>query len=389
MDPYKVSSFNHKGCAILDQFGSLLLQPAYFCGRQIAYLEGDYLTESVRRIRCSDILYGLGLVLSCATIGWIGFSCRVLASLDKKHCVMTLSGSPSINDSYDPANDTFRALNWNVAAMPALCTRWNGNRPVEERMEEVVEFINTYPERIHTIALEEVFTDEAIQILVERLKTEFPYSVHHCGKNILGLSGGILFLSRFPIVDAEYRSFSNRAGTNYFSQKGCLAVVVDFGNETKGLAMVTHLEAGGGGIAKHAAPSRTKTKDRKMAQLQELESLHETMRIKHQPNVSWLAGDLNLQWKKVKSAATYLDNYHWTDTNNPGISQVAKDARNGMNLGVPKEGNISRVDYIMPRKGYSISPESHDIQETVNLTTQTTSDHFPLIATWNPKAIAL
>lgn len=67
---------------------------------------------------------------------------------------------------------------------------------------------------------QEVWDESATKILVESLKTRYPYIIHSVGSNRLGRNSGLLMASRFPIVEAEFRPFPVSASE--FCNKGAL-----------------------------------------------------------------------------------------------------------------------------------------------------------------------
>lgn len=64
----------------------------------------------------------------------------------------------------------------------------------------------------------------------------------------VGFGSGLLFASKYPIVSAEFRQFSNKVGTCSFAGKGVLMVKVLLGKSENGKNLVgivsnTHLQA--------------------------------------------------------------------------------------------------------------------------------------------------
>lgn len=67
---------------------------------------------------------------------------------------------------------------------------------------------------------QEVWDEASTKILVESLKTRYPYIIHSIGSNCVGRNSGLLIASLFPIVEAEFRPFP--ISVLEFTNKGAL-----------------------------------------------------------------------------------------------------------------------------------------------------------------------
>uniref|UniRef100_F7A3Q5 Sphingomyelin phosphodiesterase 3 n=1 Tax=Monodelphis domestica TaxID=13616 RepID=F7A3Q5_MONDO len=114
-----------------------------------------------------------------------------------------------------------------------------------------------FPANLDFLCLQEVFDKRAAEKLKDQLHQYFEYILYDVG--IYGcccscpckiLNSGLLFASRYPIMDAVYHCYPNGEGTDAFSSKGALFVKVQVGSTPQdqrivGYISCTHLQAEG------------------------------------------------------------------------------------------------------------------------------------------------
>jgi endonuclease/exonuclease/phosphatase family metal-dependent hydrolase len=118
----------------------------------------------------------------------------------------------------------------------------NTLRRPRERAEKLADFIiqQTKEKQLDVICLQEVFDDLAYlgfskdgqRIIIDKLKSAFPYIVHDIGyRRWPCISSGLMVLSNKPIIDVEFHRYPNTAGLEYFANKGFVAVKLKQGND--------------------------------------------------------------------------------------------------------------------------------------------------------------
>lgn len=203
--------------------------------------------EIARRVVVAPFL--LALLVPSALLAGVGQVIKVPCNFDKKLFVHVKPGSSGAREPHHfKTDEEHRLISWNLAAMPAVMRRHNYTRPVSNRMHEVVDYVQRHNPEV--VALQECFTDEAVDILEKGLGKEWPHSLHHVGQNIIGLNSGLMIMSKYPIIgEPIFECFEGKSGTNALSQKGCLGVILDLGEGKRAVVVNIHLEAGGSGRA--------------------------------------------------------------------------------------------------------------------------------------------
>ncbi|XP_044515349.1 sphingomyelin phosphodiesterase 3 [Gracilinanus agilis] len=114
-----------------------------------------------------------------------------------------------------------------------------------------------FPANLDFLCLQEVFDKRAAGKLKDQLHQYFEYILYDVG--VYGcccscpckiLNSGLLFASRYPVMDAVYHCYPNGGGTDAFSSKGALFVKVQVGSTPQdqrivGYISCTHLQAEG------------------------------------------------------------------------------------------------------------------------------------------------
>lgn len=267
---------------------------------------------------------------------------------------------------------------WNLAAMHSGLRRYNGMRPNEPRLNEIVKYLKNKNDDI--LCLQEVFTESATQILIEGLKKQYPHIVHNVGKNVIGINSGLMLLSKFPIEHLEFETFTSRTGFNQLSQKGVLGAIVTTPSNKKIVITNAHLDAGGDTAGNSdALGSKLLQLEQVFSMRDRLENLAETF---NENIISVFAADANLNSKKLMAnqhepvIQTLLTQYAINPAEDRKTSLqnriLTRQQANKDNFNNSKSGG----DLIKARVAYT----PHDAQAVSIATHRDTldnSDHFP------------
>ncbi|XP_065272907.1 sphingomyelin phosphodiesterase 3 [Emys orbicularis] len=127
----------------------------------------------------------------------------------------------------------------------------------KKHMDEIFdhEISAFFPANLDFLCLQEVFDKRAAEKLKQQLHHYFEYILYDVG--VYGCHGccsfkfvnsGLLFASRYPIMDAAYHCYPNGKGTDSLASKGALFLKVQVGNTPQdqrivGYISCTHLQA--------------------------------------------------------------------------------------------------------------------------------------------------
>lgn len=82
------------------------------------------------------------------------------------------------------------------------------------------------------VVLQEAFADEQRNMMLHALSDDYPYHTQILGENeFLSHNGGVVILSRWPIVDEAYRVFEGCSGSDCMVKKGVVHAVIDKAGE--------------------------------------------------------------------------------------------------------------------------------------------------------------
>ncbi|XP_078525910.1 sphingomyelin phosphodiesterase 3 [Lissotriton helveticus] len=127
----------------------------------------------------------------------------------------------------------------------------------KKHMDDIVdhEISAFFPANLDFLCLQEVFDKRAAEKLKDQLHHYFEfvlydvgvYSCHGCC-GFKFLNSGLLFASRYPVLDAAYHCYPNGRGTDSLAAKGALFLKVQVGSTTQdqrivGYISCTHLHA--------------------------------------------------------------------------------------------------------------------------------------------------
>ncbi|TFK09038.1 Sphingomyelin phosphodiesterase 3 [Platysternon megacephalum] len=127
----------------------------------------------------------------------------------------------------------------------------------KKHMDEIFdhEISAFFPANLDFLCLQEVFDKRAAEKLKQQLHHYFEYILYDVG--VYGCHGccsfkfvnsGLLFASRYPVMDAAYHCYPNGKGTDSLASKGALFLKVQVGNTPQdqrivGYISCTHLQA--------------------------------------------------------------------------------------------------------------------------------------------------
>jgi endonuclease/exonuclease/phosphatase family metal-dependent hydrolase len=130
---------------------------------------------------------------------------------------------------------------YNVAQLPKA---YNSLPNRAFRIKRVCEYIvmNNPPP---VLLLQELFSAEAQGIVVELLKSKYPYMYfdRRPGAYTVGVNSGLAILSAFPLNDVKLYEYVHKRNVDIFARKGLFSATV-FGYRTTRV-YTTHLQAGG------------------------------------------------------------------------------------------------------------------------------------------------
>ncbi len=97
------------------------------------------------------------------------------------------------------------------------------------------------------ISFQEVFDENAAAILIQKLKNHYPYVVHAVGQGKLTVGSGLMIFSRYPIVDAYFKTYTNTMlGEETLASKGFLGVKIKINTQQFITVYNSHTQSGGG-----------------------------------------------------------------------------------------------------------------------------------------------
>lgn len=153
-----------------------------------------------------------------------------------------------------------RIMTWNLRLFSASAAAWEGlSYTAKEDAKQIADAVSSLAvdDPPDVIAFNEVWSDEAAEILKDELDFLYPHTITSFGSaGPTGLqfppfkldNSGLMVLSRFPFVQRpngdnfEFRSFEASAGDDAWSDKGVALVQIASGGETTTIAL-THLQA--------------------------------------------------------------------------------------------------------------------------------------------------
>lgn len=258
---------------------------------------------------------------------------------------------------------TLRAITYNVWGLPRPIL------PHPSRFADIQRLIPTLGADF--IAFQEVF-DRKAQVL-EKLP-QYPYRVYGPSGKGLKTSAGLLFASRWPILDARRRRYSICKGTDCMARKGMLFVRVRIPGIGEVDLFNTHLNAAG-------------SEEIRLAQLEEL---HAFIQEFAGDNPLLMLGDFNFH-PETRAYSRFLD---WTSARdahsvhvemNPDLTPVEKEGFTSdprRNPHLSENAPSQRIDYIFYRAALDQEMELSKARLVFDAPVQGRhlSDHFGVLA---------
>jgi exonuclease III len=300
------------------------------------------------------------------------------------------------SDSYEAPSEQLTEVkikSWNLAAMHSMTRRLNGTRPVENRVQEAADYLLTQDDDI--ICLQEVFTEEATEILVNKLKGKYPHIVHNVGKNVVGMNSGLMLLSKYPLEKVEFETFESRVGLNKLSQKGVLGAIVMLPGNKKMVVTNAHLDAGG---KTGLGANGNKSKDKQLNQIMTMRNRLESAIDPGAEYISCFAADANLTAKKLETLEKkddlptiklFINDYQYSTEKTYMTCLKHRNLNEDEYQNATLQNSKAGGDILVVRP----KDEKHQniLEGTANLTigthqeTKDMSDHYPCTLKFTPK----
>lgn len=260
-------------------------------------------------------------------------------------------------------DSSLKLMTYNIWALPFIASH------ISDRLDALPEFLSDYD----VIAFQEVFSGERYSFLQE-LSSEYPYQTEVLdAPGFNAMDGGVIIVSRYPIVATDYHIFSRCSGTDCLADKGAVYAEVVKGSKSY------HV------FATHAAS--TDSIDARVDRIYQFSEINSFARKQNIPNneVVIYSGDFNVNKNKF-----FTQDYQWmhmllraneptytgytSATYDPTINSYASSSSEYLDYVVVSteygqvESNTNRVD--IPRSTSSGLWYHWDL-----------SDHFPVVAT--------
>ncbi|CZF77923.1 sphingomyelin phosphodiesterase [Grimontia marina] len=273
-----------------------------------------------------------------------------------------------IGEPQAPSEDTLKVMTYNIWALPLIASH------IGDRFNIIPEYVKGYD----VIALQEVFANGRGSFL-RRLAAEYPYQTQMLSKNSSNIyDGGVVIVSRYPIVNETQFIFPDCSGTDCFADKG-----VNYAEIIKG-GKAYHV------FATHTASFDTDTaREYRQRQFQQIRALANSLDISANDTVIY-SGDFNVN--KLKFPGDYqqmIENLAAVEPTYSGYTESTFDPRINNFAGEALSGgeHIEYLDYVMISREYGSNTATNDNRVDVPRTTDARlwkhwnlSDHFPVAA---------
>lgn len=272
-----------------------------------------------------------------------------------------------IDESLESDPNTLKMMTYNIWALTAIASH------IEDRYQLIPEYVKGYD----VLALQEVFASGRDSFLRELAK-EYPYQTKMLDKDGFNIhDGGVMIVSRYPIVNQAQYVFPDCTGTDCFADKG-----VNYAEIIKG-GKAYHI------FATHTASYDTDTaRDYRQRQFKQMRQLALSLNISQNETVVY-SGDFNVNKRKFPGdyqqmitnlSAIEPDYSGYTEsTFDPRINDFAGEAMSGGE-------NVEYLDYVMVSNEYQIKSSNDNRVDVPRSTDErlwkhyNLSDHFPVTA---------
>ena len=132
------------------------------------------------------------------------------------------------------------------------------------------------------ICFQEAFHQDATQILLDKLKTKYPYILYNIAPTAFGVGSGLVTASKYRITSARFESFKDGVGEDRLAPKGVLRCGIKVAGQQSVYIYNTHLQAMPG-------KAEAKAREEQMAQIKTMMDNDKTQEAEQV-----LVGDLNV-----------------------------------------------------------------------------------------------
>lgn len=294
----------------------------------------------------------------------LAFKSMKTARYDDLHYTIT----PQKNDEpVEQDANTLKMMTYNIWALPAVALH------IGDRFDLIPEYVNGYD----VLVLQEVFASGREAFLRELAK-EYPYQTSMLDKDGFNIyDGGVMIVSRYPIVNQAQYVFPDCTGTDCFADKG-----------------VNYAEVIKKGVAYHVFATHTASYDTDTAryyrqrQFKQMRQLAQSLDIPPGETVVY-SGDFNVN--KLKFPSDYqqmLAHLSAIEPSYSGYSASTFDPRINDFAGKVTSGgeNVEYLDYVMVSNEYRMASSSDNRVDVPRSTDErlwthyNLSDHFPVTA---------
>ncbi|MBI3218059.1 MAG: sphingomyelin phosphodiesterase [Bacteroidetes bacterium] len=142
--------------------------------------------------------------------------------------------------SFCQAQDSLKILSWNIQMLPRG-VKGNGKA---KRARIIAEELKQRDYDV--VVFQELFYHRSRTILLEQLKEKYPHQTQVLNKKLVSFktNGGVLILSKHPIIDTREITYRQKSGPDRLSRKGALLATLNV-NGKKLQVVGTHLQAFG------------------------------------------------------------------------------------------------------------------------------------------------
>lgn len=272
-----------------------------------------------------------------------------------------------VNEQVESDENTLKMMTYNIWALPAIASH------ISDRLDIIPEHVKGYD----VLALQEVFANGR-GVLLRELAKEYPYQTKMLDKEGFNIyDGGVMIVSRYPIVNQAQYVFPDCSGTDCFSDKG-----------------VNYAEIIKGGKAYHVFATHTASFDTDIArenrqrQFKQIRQLATSLKIPSSDTVVY-SGDLNVN--KLKFPGDYqqmIANLSAIEPTYSGYTASTFDPRINDFAGEAMSGgeNVEYLDYVMVSDEYNTKTINDNRVDVPRSTDErlwlhyNLSDHFPVTA---------
>ncbi|MEI5905875.1 sphingomyelin phosphodiesterase [Bacillus spongiae] len=299
----------------------------------------------------------------------------------------TMSFIPS-NVSYanEQYPNDFKLLQHNVYLLPTYITSWGQ----AERAKLIGEA--DYMKDQDAIILNELFDNSASEVLLSKLKEEYPNQTPVSGRsksgwdetlgyysNFVPEDGGVAIVSKWPIVEKVQYVYENGCGADYFANKGFVYAKIQKNNQFYHI-IGTHAQADDTGCGSG------EDAEIRESQFQEIRDFVDGKNIPLD-EVVFIGGDFNVIKNNDKEYASMLNTLNVAQPDEfAGHSSSWDPETNSILAYEYPDFGPQHLDYIFVEKDHA--QPSHWINETLNVKSPTWtavlnqyneySDHYPI-----------